>query len=82
MTTVPDLVILRFLARRDHATASAIGAACAMAPGEVRARLVMLESQHFIAGRQDKDTSPPRRVYFVTAEGRRAAGISGARSTA
>ena len=44
MTTVPDLVILRFLARRDHATASAIGAACAMAPGEVRARLVMLES--------------------------------------
>ena len=81
MKPSPDLTILRFLARHTHATALAIGAACAMPPGEIRARLVMLESMRLVAGRQDPDASRGklRRVYVVTAEGRRKAGISDAR---
>ena len=54
----PTLTILHWLARRTHATASTIGAACAMAPGEVRGCLVALESQRLVSGRQDKDTKP------------------------
>ena len=55
--------------------------ACWMTPGEVRARLVMLESQRLVAGRPDKDAPPgkPRRIYVVTGEGRRKAGISDAK---
>ena len=82
MTASPDALILRWLARRDAATAPAIGAACAMTPGEIRARLAAMESRRLVSSRSDKDTTPPRRLYFVTREGRRAAGISDARSTA
>lgn len=78
MTTLrqsPDTVILRWLARRDAATAPSIGAAWAMAPGEIRSRLAALESRRLVSGRTDKGVVPPRRVYIVTGEGRRAAGI-------
>ena len=78
----PTLTILRWLARRDAATAPAIGAACAMTPGEIRSRLAGLESRRLVSSRSDKDATPPRRVYFVTGGGRRAAGIIDARSTA
>ena len=71
----PDLLILRWLARRTYAAAPAIGAACAMVPGEIRARLASLESRRLVSSRSDKDATPPRRVFFVTGEGRRAAGI-------
>lgn len=75
MMTRSDALILRWLARRDNAAAPAIGAACAMTPGEVRSRLAAMESLRLVSNRQDKTTTPPRRVYFVTGEGRRAAGI-------
>ena len=73
-----DLLILRWLVRRDHAAAPAIGTGCGMAPAEVRARLVRLESQRFVASRSERQSVPPRRVYHVTGEGRRAAGIADA----
>ena len=81
MTASPDALILRWLARRDAATAPTIGTACAMAPGEVRARLAALESRRLVSSRSDKDTIPPSRLYFVTGEGMRAAGIIDTRST-
>ena len=46
-----------------------------MAPGEIRSRLAALESRRLVSGRTDKGVVPPRRVYIVTGEGRRAAGI-------
>lgn len=79
MTPSPDLCILRFLAACTHASAPEIGTACAMAPGELRARLASLESRRLVSSRSDKGAVPPRRLYFVTGEGRRAAGISDAR---
>ena len=75
MTPFSDILILRWLFRRDHAAAPAIGAACAMTPGEIRSRLAAMASLRLVSSRQDKTTTPPRRVYFVTGEGRRAAGI-------
>ncbi len=75
MIPSPDAIILRWLARRDHAAAPTIGTACAMTPGEIRSRLAAMESRRLVASRQDKTTTSPRRVYFVTSEGRRAAGI-------
>ena len=75
LSTSPDTVILRWLARRTAAPAPEIGTACAMAPGEIRSRLAALESRRLVSSRSDKDTTRPRRVYFVTSEGRRAAGI-------
>lgn len=80
MTPSPDLAILRHLAARTHASAAEIGAACRFTAAEVRARLVSLESRRLVASRSDKGALPPRRVYFVTGEGKRAAGISDARS--
>lgn len=78
----PDLAILRWLARRDHATAPAIGTACAMVPGEIRARLSALESRRLVASRSEKDAAgSSRRAFYVTGEGKRAAGISDARPT-
>ena len=44
-----------------------------------RARLVALESPRLVANRQDKADRKPGRVYFVTGEGKCAAGISDAR---
>ena len=79
MNPSSDVLILRWLARRTNAAAPAIGAACAMVPGEIRARLASLESRRLVSSRSDKDTTPPRRVYAVTGEGRRAAGIVDAR---
>ena len=83
MTPSPDLIILRHLATRTRASAAEIGTACRMIAAEVRARLVMLESSRLVSGRQTPDASRGklRRVYVVTSEGRRKAGISDARST-
>ena len=44
--------------------------------------LVMIESMRLISGRQDPDVRLPRRVYFVTANGRQRAGIDDARPAA
>ena len=84
MTPSPELAILRHLATRTHSSAAEIGISCRMTAAEVRARLVMLESMRLVAGRPEPDAprGKPRRVYAVTGEGRRKAGISGARSTA
>ena len=76
----PDTLILRWLARRTAVPAPEIGTACAMAPGEIRSRLAALESRRLLSSRSDKDTTPPRRIFFVTGEGRRAAGIVDVRS--
>lgn len=67
----PDATILTFLCGQSQATAAAIGQACRMTPGEVRARLVGLESQRLIAGRQDARLIPPGRAFVITNEGRR-----------
>ena len=48
-----------------------IGPACRMAPGEVRSRLVGLESRRLITGRQDARLVPPARTFVITGEGRR-----------
>ncbi len=66
----PDATILAFLFDRTQATAAAIGEACRMAPGEVRARLVGLESRRLITGRQDARLVPPARAFVITGEGR------------
>lgn len=73
--TSSELEILHWLGARDHAAALAIGSACDMTPAEVRSRLAKMESLRLVSSRQDKTTTQPRRVYFVTGEGRRAAGI-------
>ena len=71
----PEFLILRWLARRDGETASTIGAACRMVPGEIQAYLGLLEGARFVSAREDGSTIPPRRVYLVTAEGRSALGV-------
>ena len=81
LASSPDLAILRHLAARTHASAAEVGAACRMKAAEVRAQLVSLESRRLVASRQDKAAVPPCRAYYVTAEGRRAAGMGGGRST-
>lgn len=70
LRTSPDTLILTFLSERTQATAPAIQAACRMTPGDVRARLVMLESMRLVSGGYDTAV-PPRRVYGPTGEGRR-----------
>ena len=66
----PEASILALINRRGQASAVEIGTACRMTPGNVRGRLVMLESLRFISGRYDNST-PPRRVYAITGEGER-----------
>ena len=70
----PNTIILRFLCEHSQATAAAIGEACRMTPGEVRARLAGLESQRLITGRQDARLVPPARAFMITGEGRRKVG--------
>lgn len=54
---------------------------CPMTVAEVRAQLVSLESRRLVVDRRDPDASrtAPRRVYAVTGEGGRMAGISDVR---
>lgn len=68
--TASGLVILRWLNRRDSATASAIGAACGMSPGEIRTHLGTLEKLGLIAERTDNEVGSARSVYVVTSDGR------------
>ena len=77
----PDATILTFLCGRTGATAVTVGEACRMAPGEVRARLVGLESQRLIRGRQDARLVPPARAFVITDEGRRKVSEDGSRGT-
>ncbi len=81
MTPSPELAILRFLAAHAHSSATEIGRACSMPAAEIRARLVMLESMRLVSSRQYAGTTPPRRAYVLTGEGRRKVGISDAGST-
>lgn len=67
----PDATILVLLCGRPQATAAAIGTACRMTPGEVRARLAGLESQRLVVGRHDMHLVSAARVFAVTGEGRR-----------
>ena len=64
-------LILTYLAKRAHAPANEIGLACQMKPGEVRARLVHMESLRLVTSHSTRGTVPPTRVYALTAEGRR-----------
>ena len=73
-------LILCWLAACTNTSAPDIGTACAMAPGETRSGLAALESRRFVSSRSDKDSKLPRRVYFVTSEGKRAVGIIDAKS--
>ena len=79
MTPSPDLAIVQHLAGCTYATASEIARACDLGPATTRAHLVVLETMRLVSGRQDPDSKPPRRVYVVTSEGRRKAGISDAK---
>lgn len=83
MIPSPDLAILRHLATRTHASAADIGIICRMTAAEVRSRLVMLESQRLVASRRGPDASStaPRRVYVITGEGRRKAGVDDTRTS-
>ncbi len=74
-----ELAILRFIAAHAHSSAAEIGRACKMTAAEIRARLVMLESMRLVSSRQYAGTTPPRRAYVLTEEGRRKAGIKDAR---
>lgn len=74
----PELAILHHLAACTHSSAAEIGVACAMTTTEIEAQLVMLNLRGLVLGRQD-GAVPPRRVYRLTAEGRRKAGIGDAR---
>ncbi len=74
----PELAILHHLAACTHSSAAEIGAACAMTTTGIEAQLVMLDLRGLVLGRQDAAV-PPRRVYRLTAEGRRKAGIGDAR---
>ena len=69
---LPEASILPLLKRRGATSALAIGAACNMMPGEVRRYLATLENLQLVAGCFDTST-PPRRVYDLTAEGAREA---------
>ncbi|WP_237479417.1 hypothetical protein [Lichenibacterium dinghuense] len=71
MISSPELTILRHLAARTTASATEIGTACAMSPGEVRGRLVMLETMRLIAGRHEALLVLPTRVFVVTGEEKR-----------
>ncbi len=62
----PDATILSFLCDRTQATAAAIGEACRMSPGEVRARLVGLESQRLITAARTRVLVPPARAFVIT----------------
>ena len=75
----PDLAIVQHLAGCTYTTASEIARACKLGPATTRAHLVILETMCLVAGRQDLDSKAPRRVYVVTGEGRRKAGISDAK---
>ncbi len=81
MISPVDLTVLRWLARRDSASVPAIGAACAMAPREVRFHLASLASLRFVVSRLDKAKDAPCLIYFVTDEGRLVAGIVEAKVT-
>ncbi len=50
-----------------------------MTAAEVCARVVMLDSMQPVSNRQNSNSEAPWRVFHVTAEGRRNAGISDAR---
>ncbi len=79
VTSSPETLILRFLAAQAHSSAAEIGRACNMTAAEVRARLVMLESMRLVSGRQYAGTTPPRRAYVLTGEGRLKAEATDAR---
>ncbi len=66
----PEAAILTFIQLRGQVSAVEIGTTCRMTPGDVRARLVTLESSRLVSAHYDKST-PPRRVYVLTREGAR-----------
>ena len=68
----PDATILvRLCQSASRLRRPEIGEACRMKLGEVRARLVGLESRRFVVGRQDALRVPPARTFTITGEGRR-----------
>ena len=71
LRTSPVTLILKFLSDRPHSIADAIGSACRLTPGEVRARLAHLESLRLVTSRQCARTLAPSRIYTITNEGRR-----------
>ncbi len=70
--------ILRFPVARTHASAAEICISCRMTAAEVRACLIALKNRRLVAGRSDPAAAlrDPRRIFVVTGEGRRKAGIS------
>ena len=66
-----DALILKHLRDHPQSTAPIIGAACGMAPAEVRSRLAHLNSLRLVTSHQDVHTQSPSRIYRITAEGRR-----------
>ena len=66
----PEAAILALIRRRGQVSAVEIGTACRMTPGDVRSRLVTLESMRLVSGCYNKST-PPRRIYALTGEGAR-----------
>ena len=67
----PDMRILAHLENRTHDTASNIGQACSLAPGEVRAHLAQLASLRLLMSYPLRGAVPPARVHAITDEGLR-----------
>lgn len=67
----PDMRILVHLENRTHDTASNIGQACSLAPGEVRSYLAQLASLRLLTSYPLNGSVPPSRVHAITNEGLR-----------
>ncbi len=67
----PDMHILVRLENRTHDTASNIGQACSLAPGEVRSHLAQLASLRLLTSYPLNGSVPPSRVHAITDQGLR-----------
>ena len=67
----PDMRILVHLQGRTHDTATNIGKACGLTPGEVRSHLARMASHRWLISYSLNGSNPPSRVHAITDEGLR-----------
>ena len=66
-----DMRILVHLQDRTHDTATNIGKACGLTPGEVRSHLARMASHRWLISYSLNGSNPPSRVHAITDEGLR-----------